>query len=121
MAHVSIETRQKRRFSVEICQQLEVAPDPPVGIGRVIYISIQNSEPDTLTKFEEKLLTQFSTSCRGSRSLRQISQIGSSITSQIPSHSDEFEMNSRGPAPDSTAPPPRGARPRDGGVGGMDA
>jgi len=69
----NIETTQKRRFSVEIWQQLEVAPDPHVGLGRVIYKSIQNSEPDTLSKFEKKLQKHFSTSCRGSRRLRQIS------------------------------------------------
>ena len=64
-----IETTLKRRFLVEMWQQLSVAPDPHVGSVRVIYKSIQTEEPSMLAKFKKKLQKHLGTSCRAPRSL----------------------------------------------------
>eukprot|EP01043_Picozoa_sp_COSAG02_P046692 COSAG02_NODE_4393_length_5412_cov_10.835057_2_plen_256_part_00 len=88
-----------------------------------VFVSHQHGKLSTRQHFAVNIGSYITTqrhcccwgNCGCGRSLRQISPRGSSIPSQIPSHSDEFEMNSRGLAPDTrqhsaalrTVPPAR--------------
>eukprot|EP01046_Picozoa_sp_COSAG06_P093992 COSAG06_NODE_40160_length_404_cov_5.144262_1_plen_57_part_01 len=48
-----------------------LAPITSVGPGRVLHKSVQAGGPETMPKFQEKLLTRFVTSCGAAFCLRE--------------------------------------------------